>query len=230
MEWLNTITEFFASLEAAVVSLGDSPWLVLVVFAFCCIDAVFPIVPSDSMVTAGTVLALANGAAPIFIVVLVVAAAVGAFIGDCLAYFVGSKIPLHRIPMLRGAKGQAALRYTRHAFARRGSTLVLTGRFIPVGRIAVNMSAGATGFPFHRFLPVIALAGVLWAGVAAGMGIVANHVFDDQPLLAMVVGVMVGICCGLLTDWIMQRRRKRKIAKSNVRQENARGDGPENTP
>lgn len=64
MEWLNTITEFFASLEAAVVSLGDSPWLVLVVFAFCCIDAVFPIVPSDSMVTAGTVLALANGAAP----------------------------------------------------------------------------------------------------------------------------------------------------------------------
>src|SRR5690625_4072343 len=105
-----------------------------------------------------------------------------------------------------------------------------TGCFIPLVRIVVYISAVATGFPFHLFLPVVALSGVLWAGVAAGMGIVANHVFDDQPLLAMVVGVMVGICCGLLTDWIMQRRRKRKIAKSNVRQENARGDRPENTP
>ena len=145
------------------------------------------------MVTAVTVLALAHGVTWPFIVALVAAAATGAVLGDCLAYLLGSKIPLKRIPFLRRPKAQAALGFTHRVFAHRGSMLILTGRFVPVGRIVVNMTAGAIGFTFRRFVPLAALAGVLWASLAAVMGVLANHVLDDRPLLAIVTGVFLGI-------------------------------------
>lgn len=201
------LAELFTDVEAAIVALGASPWLVVVVGVCCCVDAVFPIVPSDSLVTAATVLALANDASAAFIVVMALAAAVGAILGDSLAYLLGSKITLHRIPILRRRAGQTALQVTRRAFARRGSALVLTGRFIPAGRIVVNMSAGATGFPIRRFLPLALLASILWASLATAMGALASHLIDS-PLLAMVIGVVVGMGFGLLIDWLMQRRNR----------------------
>lgn len=201
------LAELFTDVEAAIVALGASPWLVVVVGVCCCIDAVFPIVPSDSLVTAATVLALANDASAAFIVIMVLAAAAGAILGDSLAYLIGAKIPLHRIPMLRRQAGQAALQFTRRAFTRRGSALVLTGRFIPAGRIVVNMSAGATGFPIRRFLPLAVLASLLWASLAGAMGALASYLFDS-PLLAMVLGIVIGLGFGLLIDWIMQRRNR----------------------
>ena len=203
------LADFLAAVEAAAVALGASPWLVLVVFVFCGLDAVFPIVPSDSMVTAATVVALAQGVSWSFIALLVVAAVSGAFLGDCLAYVLGSKIPLERMPLFRRRRPRAALRFTQRAFAERGSTLILAGRFIPAGRIAVNMTAGATGFPFRRFVPLVALAGVLWASLAAAMGIIAEQVFEDRPLVAVIAGVGMGIGCGLLIDWFLQRRRQK---------------------
>ncbi len=199
------LAELFTDVEAAIVALGASPWLVVVVGVCCCVDAVFPIVPSAS--TAATVLALANDASVAFIVVMALAAAAGAILGDSLAYLLGSKIHLHRIPMLRRRAGQTALQVTRRAFARRGSALVLTGRFIPAGRIVVNMSAGATGFPIRRFLPLALLASILWASLATAMGALASHLIDS-PLLAMVIGVVVGMGFGLLIDWLMQRRNR----------------------
>lgn len=201
------LAELFTDVEAAIVALGASPWLVVVVGVCCCVDAVFPIVPSDSLVTAATVLALANDATAVFITVMVLVAAAGAILGDSLAYLIGSKIPLHRIPLLRRPTAQAALQFTRRAFARRGSALVLTGRFIPAGRIAVNMSAGATGFPIRRFLPLAVLASIVWASLAAAMGALASHLLDS-PLLAMVLGVVVGMGLGVLIDWLIQRRNR----------------------
>ena len=193
MEILDWIGQLYRSFEVVLVELGSSRWLILVVFVFCCVDAVFPIVPSDSFVTAATVMALGSGASGGFIALVVAAAALGGFSGDCLAYYVGSKVPLHRMPGLRGAKGQAAFRATERAFSKRGSTFLLTGRFIPVGRIVVNITAGATGFPLRRFFPVAALAGVLWASVAGLMGILASRLLPDSTLLAMVLGVGFGL-------------------------------------
>lgn len=199
-----------------LLELGTSPWLIVVVFVFCCVDAVFPLVPSDSFVTAATVVALASGASGGFIFWVVVAAALGGFSGDCLAYYLGSKVPVHRLPGLRSKKGQAAFRYTKKAFAKRGSTFLLTGRFIPVGRIVVNVTAGATGFPLTRFFPVAAIAGILWASIAALMGILAAHFLPDSILLAMVVGVGSGMLFGLTLDWLMQRRGRRAPSEGSV--------------
>jgi membrane protein DedA with SNARE-associated domain len=65
-------------------------------------------------------------------------------VGDYLVYRIGANIPSDRIPVLRRTKDQAALPFTQCTFRTRGSALVLSGRFIPVGCTVVNMSAGAT--------------------------------------------------------------------------------------
>ena len=193
------------SVEVVLAELGTSPWLIVVVLVFCCVDAVFPMVPSDSFVTAAAVMALASGASSGFVILLTAAAALGGFSGDCLAYWLGSKVPAHRIPGLRSATGQAAYHRVQRAFIRRGSTLLLTGRFIPVGRIVVNVTAGATRFPLSRFFPVAAFAGVLWAGLAVLVGILASYLLPDSTLLAMVIGVGLGMTFGLVIDWVVAR-------------------------
>lgn len=209
MDLLDWFGDISGGIEAAAVGLGASPWLILIVFGCCCVDAVFPVVPSDSMVTAATVLALASGVPGGFIIVLVVAAALGALLGDCLAYCIGAKVPLQRLPGLGGRRAQAGFEFAKRVFLKRGSLFIVTGRFIPVGRIAVNISAGATGYPLRRFFPIAAFAGSLWVSVAAVMGILARHVLQENTFLAVLLGISFGVVFGVVIDWLIQRRERR---------------------
>jgi membrane protein DedA with SNARE-associated domain len=91
--------------------------------------------------------------------------------------------------------------------------LVITGRYIPVGRIAVNLTAGATGFPYRRFVPLSIVAGVSWALYSVGVGVLAGAWFRETPLLGAAVAVVVAIAMGLVIDRItVARARARATA------------------
>jgi membrane protein DedA with SNARE-associated domain len=49
---------------------------------------------------------------------------------------------------------------------------------VPFGRVAVNLTAGASGFGYPRFLALTAVAGVCWAGYTS-------------VVVALVLGVLV---------------------------------------
>lgn len=219
MDWLNIIPEILEDIEATVVALGPSPWLMLAVLVFSCIDGFFPPVPSESIVIAAAVLVVTGDLPLGYMMGVILLAAVGAFLGDLIAYAIGSRVPLTRMPMLRGRRGRTTIHRTRRAFNNRGSTLVLTGRFIPVGRVAVNMTAGATGFPLARYVPLAALGSVLWAGFTAATGIGAGQFIQDSPLLAVCVGILAGALAGLFIDWLLRKRYKRSVARAEQRQE-----------
>lgn len=197
--------EILSSIESAVVALGPSPWLLMAVLVLSCIDGFFPPVPSESIVIAAAVLVVAGDMPAGYLVLLVLAAAVGAFFGDLIAYSIGSRVPVDRLRMLRGPRGRVALAHTRKALAERGSMFILTGRFVPVGRVAVNMTAGAVSFQRTRFVPLAALASLLWAVFSATMGIGAGHLLSESPLLAMVLGILAGMLAGLLIDRLIRR-------------------------
>lgn len=209
MGFMAEIGDLLAGFEAALLALGASPWLLLAVLVLACLDGFFPPVPSESVVIAVAVLAVAGDVSWPFLVLLALAAAAGAWCGDLIAYTIGSAIPVDRLRLFRGRRGEAALTTTRHALARRGRTYILAGRFIPVGRVAINMTAGATGYPRMSFLRVAALASPLWAGYYAALGVGAGHVLQERPLLAVVIGIGCGVLVGLLTDraigWYLRR-------------------------
>ena len=87
-------------------------------------------------------------------------------------------------------------------------------RYIPVGRVAVNMTAGATGLPHRRFWPLTVLAGACWAAYSVLIGLLAGNAFRDQPMLGATIGVVLALCLGVLVDRIAAviARRRRAFA------------------
>jgi membrane-associated protein len=74
-----------------------------------------------------------------------------------------------------------------------------------VGRVAVNMTAGALGYPRKRFVGLTALAAVTWAAYGTAVGVGAGVWLEEHPLIAVVAGVVVGTVVGLLIDWVLRR-------------------------
>src|SRR5690606_22503218 len=119
---------------------------------------------------------------------LVAIAAAGALTGDLLAYAVGTRLPVERMWFLRGRRGQAALAWAGRALASRGTVFILSARFVPIGRVAVTMTAGAVGSPRRRFVLVAAIAGVLWSLYSAALGIGAGVLLPEHPVVAVAAG------------------------------------------
>lgn len=190
-----------------ILQAAASPWLPLVMFAVAVIDGFFPPVPSETVLVATAAVAVSTGAWPT-VVLLCIVAAVGALIGDNIAYAIGRRIGMARFRWMRSPRVAAAFERARHALGRRGAPLILGARYIPVGRVAVNMSAGALAYPWRRFLPLSAIAAVTWAAYSALIGTLAGHWLEDQPLLSAVVGVVFAVAIGIVVDRIVARRRR----------------------
>jgi membrane-associated protein len=146
------------ALNDLVFALAGSAWVYPVVFALVVIDGFFPPLPSETVVVALGALAVSAGAPhPVWLIAVTTA---GAVLGDSTAYLIGRRIGPARFGWQRrpGVAGERA--GARAALLARPASLLLTARYIPVGRVAVNMTAGATGFPARRFVPLAVLLGV----------------------------------------------------------------------
>ncbi|MDO4791796.1 MAG: VTT domain-containing protein [Buchananella hordeovulneris] len=185
-------------LEAALLNLGATPWAMVALYFLCVVDGVFPAVPSESMVIGFAVLHASHGFPSLWVLFLV--AAVGAFTGDVVVYHLGRKIPLERVWFMRGPRGQAAIEYAQKALAKRGTLYILSARFVPIGRVAVNLISGATGFPRKRFISTALLAGFVWAAVGILIGSGVGAFLHDYPLVGIAVGIVVGVFVGMLVD------------------------------
>lgn len=184
-----------------------SPWLYLVLFAVTVIDGFFPPVPSETVLVAAAAVAASTGNGNLLLLGLV--AAVGAAIGDNLAFLIGRKLGTTRFGWMRRPRIAAAFAYAQRALDRRSATLILGARYIPVGRVAVNMSAGALGFPWRRFVPLSLIAGASWSVFSLAIGLLAGAWIKDQPLLSAVLGIGVALVIGVVIDRIAAARRRR---------------------
>jgi membrane protein DedA with SNARE-associated domain len=187
-----------------------SPWLYLVMFAVAIIDGFFPPVPSETVLVAAAAVAVSSGGPNL--VLLFVAAAAGATIGDNIAYAIGRSVGTNRFEWMRRPRVAASVERATVALRRNAAQLILGARFVPVGRVAVNMSAGALGYPWRRFLPFSAAAGVTWATFSMVIGILAGQWLKEQPLLSALAGVTVAIGIGFIIDRLLAFRRQRVTA------------------
>ena len=195
--------DLLALLTTIVTDLAASPWVYLVVFAVCVIDGFFPPVPSETVVVGAATISVATGEPHLLLLIGV--AAVGAIVGDNIAYQFGRVLGTTRFRWMRTRRVTAAVDWARGGLDRRGALLIFTARYIPVGRIAVNMTAGATAYPLRRFLPLSIAAGITWAAYSALFGIVAGQWLHDQPLLAIVLAIAVAALVGAVVDAVIRR-------------------------
>lgn len=192
-------------LNDLVLPLATSPWVYLVALLLVVLDGVFPVFPSEVVVVGLAALA-ASSAVP-DIILLLLTAALGAMLGDSLTYALGRLIGVRRLQSTRFRPLARLLRWASRRMGPRAGMVVLTARFIPFARLAVNLTAGSTGFSFVRFAPYCLSAGLVWAGYNVTMGYLAGQWFRSQPLFGMVLAIALALVVGLMLDHLTTRRR-----------------------
>ncbi len=183
------ITDLLATLE----TLSTNPWFYLAILALAAFDSVVPVLPGETTVILG---GIAAGQGHLALTLVVLAGALGAALGDNLAFTLGRQSSgwLNRT-LLKSAKNQQRLAWATEQLRTRGATLLLTARFVPGGRTAVTVSAGVTDQPRVRFVLFDGLACLLWALYAGGLGFIFGDRFKDNHskafLLAFVAALSV---------------------------------------
>lgn len=193
------------SINNFILISADAWWVYLALFAFCLIDGFFPPVPSESLVV-GLAALVATGAGPNPWLIMA-AAACGAFLGDNFAYLLGRRIGIERFRWMRGPRMQRGFVWARKELDHRSVSLILVARFIPIGRVVVNLTAGGTGFPRRVFVSLTAVSAVAWAGYSVAIGALAGRWFKENHLLGVVVAIAVAMVLGLIIDRIITKLR-----------------------
>jgi membrane-associated protein len=190
----------------ALIDLLSTPWSYAVIFGIAALDAVVPVVPSETLAITGGVLA---GLGDLHLTTVIAAAAVGAFVGDSSAYLLGRTIGVPaRERLFHGARARRALAWAEKQLAERGPYLILIARFVPGGRTATTFTAGLVRFRAVLFFPIAAVAAVAWAVYAVLLGYYGGRIFEERPLLAL--GVALGIAFGITGVVELSRRLRRR--------------------
>ncbi|WP_449372073.1 DedA family protein [Arthrobacter psychrolactophilus] len=173
-------------------------WVIPLVSLFCLIDGFFLFLPSETAIVALASISAKTGAPNIWLLIL--GASVGAIIGDNIAYFLGRKLGTTRFNWMRRPRGAKAFAWAGKELEKRGAILIFTARYIPVGRVAVNFTAGATYFPWRRFALLDGIAVVTWAGYSVAVGTFAGRWVHDNPLLGVVIAVVFAVVIGFVVS------------------------------
>ena len=190
-------------LESLTSLISGSPWTYALVLGFAAADALFPFFPSETAAIAAGVLA---GAGELSVAFVIAAAAAGAFIGDNSSYAVGRTAGR---PLLRGEKIGKRLRWAERTLDRRGGYLLVAARFVPGGRTATTLTAGVTRMRWTRFLRYTAIAAVLWASFAAGLGYLGGRAFEERPLLGLVAALAAAFAVTVAVEFARRLPRSR---------------------
>ncbi|HYN67831.1 MAG TPA: VTT domain-containing protein [Ornithinibacter sp.] len=180
-----------------------APWVLPVVLLIAIGDALLPPIPSEGVVVALAAVAMAGDGPHLGLLALVAGA--GAFLGDTLTFLVGRRYGPQRLARVTRPGARRVLERAAGTLERRGALVVLTARYVPLGRVAVNLTAGATGFAPRRFVALSALAATTWAAWSVGVGALAGHWLDGNPLLGSLAGIALALGLGLAVDRVARR-------------------------
>ena len=162
----------------------------LVAFGTPALDAVMPVLPSETaVITLGVTTA---GSTDPRVALLVALAAAGAFVGDNASYVIGSWFgPFVERRFFSSERGRRQRAWAERALARRGWTIIIVCRFIPGGRTAVTLVCGMIAYPRKKFVAATAVAGCIWASYAFVIGRFGGKTFAHDEWVALLVAFAI---------------------------------------
>lgn len=184
-----------------------SEWAYAIVFLFAFLDALVPVLPSETaVITAGVVAAAGDLSLPL----IIAAAAGGAFLGDNCAYLIGRRFGERATKrFFSSERAQRRIDWADEQLRERGGELIVVARFIPGGRTAVTLSAGALGYPWRRFVLFDAAAALGWAVYSALLGYYGGRAFEGAWGLVLALATAFAVAGGIeLTRWLLKRGQR----------------------
>lgn len=186
-----------------------SPYSYAVAVLVPALDAVIPVLPSETTVIALGV-ATAGSTDP-RIAVLVALVALGSFLGDNAAYLLGRRYgPFVARRVFAGDHGARRHAWAERCLDRYGSRLILACRFVPGGRTAVTLTCGLIGYPRRAFVTATAVAAVAWACYAFLIGRLGGKAFEQRPW----AGLLLALGAALVISVIIEAARRARQARA----------------
>lgn len=171
-------------------------------------DAVFVgfVVPGETAVLIGGVLASRGTVALPAVMAVVVAAAI---LGDTVGYEVGKHLGSRVLRSRLLANRRGRIDAAREQLRRRGGIAVLLGRFTAFFRAVMPALAGLSRMPYARFVRWNAIGGIVWGVGFTLIGYLAGNSYEAVAAtvgrgsaLALALVVVVG-----LIGWRVHRSR-----------------------
>lgn len=191
----------------------DSLLSYLVAVLFPALDAILPMVPSESVIIALGV--STAGSIDPRLILLVLLAAVGAFVGDNICFAIGRYLgPWVDRRFFSSQRGMRQRTWAHNTLEHFGGRLIIVCRFIPAGRTVVTFTCGAVGYPWRRFAGMTAVAGIVWASYAFAIGRIGGTTFAGRPWLGFVVAVGFACAVSLVVEGVRRlvKWRRRVLA------------------
>lgn len=206
-----------------ILAAAGQPWVLFLVLACCLIDGFFPPIPSESVVVGLAAVAATADVPNPWMLMLV--AGLGAFSGDNIAYVIGRRVGTRRWSWMRGARMQSAFRWAGGELRKRPASLILVARFVPIGRVAVNLTAGVTHYPRPRFIGLTIVSATLWASYSVGIGLFFGQWFEDNHLLGAVIAIICAVALGIVVDLAINRIRGKVPVVERMKDPEGSADG-----
>jgi membrane-associated protein len=186
----------------------DSLLSYVIAILFPALDAILPLVPSETaVITLGVATA---GSADPRIALLVAFCAAGAFLGDNICYLLGRRFaPWIERRFFRTEKGARRRDWAVRSLDRYGMPLIVVCRFIPGGRTAVMLSCGIIRYDRRRFIIATAIAGVIWACYSFFIGRLGGKAFEEKPWAGLLLAFGGTLAVSGLIELVRRLRARR---------------------
>ena len=188
--------------------LEDAPeqWAYVLCFLLVWFDAVIPIFPGETTLSAASTLA-AEGSLELGLVML--AGALGAIVGDSSLFWIARKSADRVQGQLDKALENSKVRAAWDALDRSPGLLIIAGRYVPGMRFAVNAAMGLSDMPYRRFLLWSVLGGVLWSVYTCALAYNVATTLSGFPLASLVISSLI-TSAALAAIYFVDRKRRRK--------------------
>ena len=176
------------------LSRGDVPHLLhsygyWAVAAIIAVESMGIPLPGEATLIAAAI--IAGTSHELDIAFVVIAAAMGAILGDNIGFWLGRELG-YRLVLRYGryiGLDLSRIKLGQYLFLRHGGAIVFFGRFVSLLRALAAFIAGANRMPWPRFLAFNAAGAVLWS-VLYGAG--AYYLGKEARHMAGPIGVIIG--------------------------------------
>ncbi|EMY34421.1 membrane protein DedA family [Arthrobacter crystallopoietes BAB-32] len=179
----------------------DSVWIYPAGALSVALSAVLPPAPSTTLFVALGSLSVSSDQLNPFL--LAASMFAGAMAGDLATFLLVRHFRINERNFFSGPRWQAAFRSAGLKLRGRGLPIVLTSRFIPLGRLSLNVAAAVARQPLRSFAAHSALAALLWSTYAVGVGALSGSWPELSTEFAVLLAIAVSLVLGRLINYAL---------------------------
>lgn len=172
----------------------------LLIAALVAGDGIFPSVPGETALIGGAILA-ADG--DLSLAGVMAAGIVGGLIGDNCSYLIGARAGRPAASrFFKSERSKRRLEWAREQLDERGASIIITARFIPVGRTATTFASGMLAMPWRSFFAADAIAVLAWALYACLAGYFGGRALGLDGPAVLIGAILFATVMGLTVEGV----------------------------